>query len=277
MNLDQMHYFTIVAQLENVSKAAESLHMTQSSLSKNILKLEEEIGTPLFDRRGKKLILNEQGSRFLETCSKALREVEDAKEEIRLSLGGAGQRIKVALCGDINRVFACMAAFQKENPEATFDVDTQADFLEHLDINDYDMIIYPDESRFRKFKGFDLGMESFCLAQAKGSGIPVRYVFLQEGGRTEFVYQIFSSVEHTGGEVCFVNSREAHLEMVASGMAAGFVPVGLKDLYESRNIKVSPTTDGRYTRKLKICFKREKHLSPMAAGFCAFAIRYFQI
>ncbi|MBR3263413.1 MAG: LysR family transcriptional regulator, partial [Lachnospiraceae bacterium] len=55
MNLDQMHFFTVVAQMENVSKAADSLHMTQSTLSKNILRLEEELGVPLFDRHGKKL------------------------------------------------------------------------------------------------------------------------------------------------------------------------------------------------------------------------------
>ena len=277
MNLDQMHYFTIVAQLENVSKAAESLHMTQSSLSKNILKLEEEIGTPLFDRRGKKLVLNEQGSRFLETCTKALREVEEAKKEIRLSLGESGQKIRIAMCGDISRVFACMAAFQKDNPGAAFDVDTQVEYQEYLDINDFDVIVYPDESRFRKFRGFDLGTENYYLAQPKGLSSPPRFVFLQEDGRAEFVYQIFSSLENANRDVCFVNSREAHLAMIASGMAVGFVPDGLKELYENRHIKVAQAPDERYARKLKICFKREKHLSPTAAGFCAFAMRFFQI
>ncbi|MBQ1286189.1 MAG: LysR family transcriptional regulator, partial [Lachnospiraceae bacterium] len=80
MNLDQMHFFTVVAQMENVSKAADSLHMTQSTLSKNILRLEEELGVPLFDRHGKKLFLNEQGSRFLDTCRKTLQDVSEAKE-----------------------------------------------------------------------------------------------------------------------------------------------------------------------------------------------------
>ena len=57
MNISQLRYFTTVAQLENVSKAADLLYLSQSSLSKNIAKLEEELGMPLFDRNGKKITL----------------------------------------------------------------------------------------------------------------------------------------------------------------------------------------------------------------------------
>ena len=65
MNIQNLKYFAIVAKLENVSRAAELMHTSQSSISKNIFTLEEELGTKLFDRHGKKLVLNDAGKRFL--------------------------------------------------------------------------------------------------------------------------------------------------------------------------------------------------------------------
>ena len=52
MNMQNLKYFTIVATLENVSKAAELMHASQSTVSKSILSLEEELGVKLFDRMG---------------------------------------------------------------------------------------------------------------------------------------------------------------------------------------------------------------------------------
>ncbi|MCI9562843.1 MAG: LysR family transcriptional regulator [Oscillospiraceae bacterium] len=54
----QLRYFTTIAQPENVSQAAQLLHLSQSSLSKNLAKLAAELRTPLFDHSGKRLTLN---------------------------------------------------------------------------------------------------------------------------------------------------------------------------------------------------------------------------
>ena len=70
MNVLQLRYFITVAQLENVTKAADLLHISQSSLSKNISALEKELSVSLFDRNGKNIALNASGERFLESCKK---------------------------------------------------------------------------------------------------------------------------------------------------------------------------------------------------------------
>ncbi|MGO0062864.1 LysR family transcriptional regulator [Brevibacillus fluminis] len=83
MELLQLQYFLAVARLEHVTEAARSLHVTQSSLSKTIQRLEDDLGVPLFDRTGRKLRLNEFGSRFLRRAERALFELEQGKQEIR--------------------------------------------------------------------------------------------------------------------------------------------------------------------------------------------------
>lgn len=82
MELLQLQYFLAVARLEHVTEAARSLHVTQSSLSKTIQRLEEDLGVPLFDRTGRKLRLNEFGRRFLRRAERALFELEQGKQEI---------------------------------------------------------------------------------------------------------------------------------------------------------------------------------------------------
>ena len=61
MELTQLKYFLEAAKTENLSKAARDLHISQPSLSKAIQKLEEELGTPLFQRSGRHLRLNQNG------------------------------------------------------------------------------------------------------------------------------------------------------------------------------------------------------------------------
>ncbi|MZQ85619.1 LysR family transcriptional regulator [Paenibacillus sp. 5J-6] len=82
MELLQLHYFLAVARSEHVTEAARSLHVTQSSLSKTIQRLEEDLGVSLFDRIGRKLQLNEFGRRFLRRTERALFELEQGKQEL---------------------------------------------------------------------------------------------------------------------------------------------------------------------------------------------------
>ncbi|MFC5403217.1 LysR family transcriptional regulator [Cohnella soli] len=84
MELLQLEYFRTVARLEHMTEAAELLHVTQSSLSKTIQRLEEDLGVSLFDRSrsGRRLRLNEIGRSFLRRVERALFELEEGKREI---------------------------------------------------------------------------------------------------------------------------------------------------------------------------------------------------
>ncbi|NBD24947.1 LysR family transcriptional regulator [Paenibacillus glycinis] len=82
MELLQLHYFLAVARSEHMTEAARSLHVTQSSLSRTIQRLEEDLGVCLFDRVGRKLQLNEFGRRFLRRAERALFELEQGKLEL---------------------------------------------------------------------------------------------------------------------------------------------------------------------------------------------------
>lgn len=61
LNYNHLRYFWAVAHNGNLTRTAEQLHVSQSALSLQIRKLEEQLGHDLFERRGKQLVLTEAG------------------------------------------------------------------------------------------------------------------------------------------------------------------------------------------------------------------------
>jgi LysR family transcriptional regulator, hydrogen peroxide-inducible genes activator len=82
MELHQLRYFVAVAETENFTRAAERSHVSQPSLSQQILKLESEVGHKLFHRLGRRAVLTEAGTAFLERARRILFEVENAAKEL---------------------------------------------------------------------------------------------------------------------------------------------------------------------------------------------------
>lgn len=82
MELDQLRYVVAVADTGNFTRAAERSHITQPSLSQQILNLEAEVGHKLFHRLGRKAVLTEAGVTFLGRARKILFEVDNAAKEL---------------------------------------------------------------------------------------------------------------------------------------------------------------------------------------------------
>src|SRR5258708_7301612 len=83
MELHQLRYFVAVAETGNFTRASERSHITQPSLSQQILNLEKEVGHKLFHRLGRKAVLTEAGATFLERARRILNEVENAAKELQ--------------------------------------------------------------------------------------------------------------------------------------------------------------------------------------------------
>jgi LysR family transcriptional regulator, hydrogen peroxide-inducible genes activator len=83
MELHQLRYMIAVAETGNFTRASERCHITQPSLSQQVLNLEKELGHKLFHRLGRKAVLTEAGTTFLERARRILFEVENATKELK--------------------------------------------------------------------------------------------------------------------------------------------------------------------------------------------------
>ena len=73
--------FLKVAETNNITRAAEQLHVTQPTLSRQIMDLEEKLGVPLFDRQRRQMHLNQAGVLFRQRASMMLA-LEQAENEL---------------------------------------------------------------------------------------------------------------------------------------------------------------------------------------------------
>ena len=83
MELQQLRYFVTVAETGNFTRASERCHVSQPSLSQQIINLEKELQHKLFHRLGRKAILSEAGTVFLERARRILFEVDDSTRELQ--------------------------------------------------------------------------------------------------------------------------------------------------------------------------------------------------
>ena len=74
MDLRQIENIIAIEQEQSISRAAEKLFLTQSALNQQLLKLEKELGTPLFERRKHSMIPTFAGRIYLQSGWRSIRE-----------------------------------------------------------------------------------------------------------------------------------------------------------------------------------------------------------
>lgn len=77
INFNHLHYFLTIAQEGSIVKASKKLHMTQPALSHQLKLLEQDLGSKLFDRVGRSLVINSNGEAVKEYATKIFRHSEE--------------------------------------------------------------------------------------------------------------------------------------------------------------------------------------------------------
>ncbi|TCP21925.1 LysR family transcriptional activator of glutamate synthase operon [Scopulibacillus darangshiensis] len=122
MELRQILYFIEVAKFEHVTRAAETLHVAQSAISRQISLLEDELGINLFTREGRNVKLTQMGKLFMEHAERALGELDKAKQQIEEHLNPETGVIKLGLSTSlsIETLPMVLSQFRAEHPSIHF-------------------------------------------------------------------------------------------------------------------------------------------------------------
>ena len=124
MQLDLLKSFVAVAEARSFSRAARMVHSTQPTLSRQIARLETELGTRLFERYGRHVELAFSGQLLLPLAQAIVARTEDA---IALMKEQAGAGASAARLGAVGNVFALLltpivASFLEAYPRASLDL-----------------------------------------------------------------------------------------------------------------------------------------------------------
>ncbi|MFG1497836.1 LysR substrate-binding domain-containing protein [Saccharospirillum sp. HFRX-1] len=118
MELRHLRYCLALAEVQNFTRAAQRVHVTQSTLSHQIRQLEEELGVQLFHRHGKRVTITESGRAFVDQIQPIVGQVDGivaALKNVPDELTGE-LRIAATHSFNVQLIPQCLAAFMQRFP-----------------------------------------------------------------------------------------------------------------------------------------------------------------
>jgi LysR family hydrogen peroxide-inducible transcriptional activator len=168
MELHQLRYFCAVAETGSFSRAAERSHVSQPSLSQQILKLEDELGARLFDRLGRSIRLTDVGKAFLPRARGVLRELEAARGDAVDRKDTLSGTIAVGVIPTIAPYLLppCLASYSRKCPQVQLTVVEEITpvLLERLRAGSIDVAILALPIRGHEFEVLPLLTERLFAA-----------------------------------------------------------------------------------------------------------------
>ncbi len=143
MELRVLQYFLVVAREENITKAASLLHITQPTLSRQLMSLEEELGVKLFRRGKHSIVLTEDGMLLRRRAQEIVDLAEKTAKELMHGEEAVSGEISIG-CGETQNMkplAEIMASFQQKYPDVSFHIYTAIadDVKERLENGTLDM------------------------------------------------------------------------------------------------------------------------------------------
>lgn len=266
MEILQLTYFCSAAETENFSKTAKNFSVPASNISQSIHRLEEELGTKLFDRSANRITLNSCGKMFYEDIKNALTLIENAKSKISETDEINGE-IRILALTNRRIVTKSVEIFEKKHPLVSF-------FINHFEdenIDSYDVIITDKLLSDKRFSKKLLVDEDILLAMAKSNPLSEKALTLQSLCDERFIsmseksgiYKLTQQICNSAGfvpEIVIQSDDPFYIRRyIEMGMGISFVPaVSWKGLF-SDNVKLFKITDTK--RNTYIYTNTQKYIS----------------
>jgi LysR family glycine cleavage system transcriptional activator len=123
--LNTLTAFRAVAERQNLRAAADDLHLTHSAVSQQIRGLEEQLGFALFERRGRRVVLNPAGQALLRSVQGALSLLDDGVQAAAAAASGAATRLRVSVLPSFaNRwLLPRIGRWREQHPTLALEID----------------------------------------------------------------------------------------------------------------------------------------------------------
>lgn len=143
LELRQLRYFIAVAKTLHFRKAAETLSISQSALSQQIILLESIVGTKLLDRTNRKVSLNRSGKLFLEEAIRITKQVDSSITNWKLKQDGSEGILKIAFVASAMQQFLppILKSYDQKYPNIKLQLEelTNKDQIKTLEENHIDI------------------------------------------------------------------------------------------------------------------------------------------
>lgn len=283
MELQQLRYFVAVAERRHFTRAARDVGVAQPSISSQVRKLEEELGSPLFERARSGATLTPAGEALLPWAKRVLGDLDSARSEVA-SLATLGRgRLSVGATPSLSTVLLprVLARFHADHPGIALRVREAGsrDLERLLEGGDLDiaLVILP-VPREERFETLPLLREELVLAVPRGHslarrrtiriaelrGVPL--VMFREG--YDLRDATIAACERAGFHPTFAlegGEMDGVLRMAGAGLGVAVVPSIV--IERGGPLVAVRLTQPTLTRAVGVASRRDRHRSRAAEAF----------
>lgn len=290
LELYQLRYVIEVAKYQNFSLAANEVCVTPSSLSQQIKKLEDEIGTCLFERTTRSVHLTSAGKEFVEKAETIMNEISSIDKAMRKYVIGESGHLSIggtpAL--KVNGITHSIAQFQKQYPNITLSIlEAECfDLYPLLESKKIDVAFLTAFDNHQKGKmtleGIPLVHDELVLVTNKNHRFASRDVVdLKEAEQEKFIFFCKSSGLYVQTmNACYEAGFEPKgafetqyvdtcLGLVAEGIGIALVSSNSVENTLWKNIAIIPLKK-KVPRIMSLVYPKRKNLSPVLKNFINF-------
>jgi LysR family hydrogen peroxide-inducible transcriptional activator len=285
MEVQQLRYVCAIAETASFSRAAERCQVAQPSLSQQVSKLEEELGTRLFDRLARSVRLTDAGRAFLPHARTILHETELARSEVEGRRRDARGTVAVGVIPTIAPYYLPqrVTEFSRKFPDATLRIveETTPVLLEGLRSLSIDVAILSLPVPHRELETTPLLTERLYAAlppdhpRANSSGISLRdlreerFVMLRDSHCFREISLAACRRAHLDPRIAFESNQiSSLLGMVAAGVGISLVPeMAIDPAAGCRYVRIS---DQKAVRTIAAARLKGRSFSRVQEGFVEF-------
>lgn len=287
MDLLQLQYFETLAELQNVTHAANALHVAQPALSRSLKGLEQELGLQLFHRIGKHIYLNENGKILLAHTKRIMQELADARMALEERKDLSNQQVNISMQAGTKLLPDLIRGFQARHPEIMLKINQQSGgFLaEKCDIV-IDSSMHPQNSP----NTAALMEEEIYLAMpvtnplSKRASVPLLevaqepFIGLYKGKALRTITDEYCNMAGFVPRIILESDNPATVrELIALGMGLAFVPkITWKGIDQDPNVILVPIECPHCIRYVNMTWRANRYVSKASLALRAYLVEFFE-
>ncbi|WP_121640463.1 LysR family transcriptional regulator [Virgibacillus sp. Bac330] len=289
MDIRQVEYFIAVANKQNFTKAASTLHISQPSLSKAIKNLENQLGVTLFYRGGKKIELTDAGAAFLGNAKQFIEAYENLTTEMYDVVQLKKGQIKIGIPPIIGATFFSKLISQYKAAHPSFHIELNevgSNLIQHgvkegeLDVG----LICNLPVEKHHFSTINLLKDPLMvvvqnnhpLASKKSVALPDLQdepfiLYQQDFSLHDRIIEACQQYDFMPNAVCKSSQRDFMIEMVEANLGIALFPSKICKQLLHHDVQAIPFKQPRLHLELALIWKKDKYLPYAVREFVTMA------
>lgn len=270
--LHQLQIFVEVVNQGNISRAAQSMHLTQPAVSIQLKNFQQQFDTPLIEILHNRLYITDLGREVADIAKEILNEAESIQLKTKLSEGVVAGKLRISTASTGKYVAPYfLEEFLNINPgvDLVLDVTNKTQVVSSLKKNEIDFAmvsVLPQDLEVEE----EQILENRLYLVGKDNTNPqeARFIFREKGSATRVAMDKHFQSSKRDRKRLELTSNEAVKQAVIAGLGHSILPlIGLKNSLSTGEVRILPTKGLPIYTMWRLIWLPKKTLSPVASAF----------